>query len=134
MRAFLVVTALISTLLTAGPVAAYQIKAADQTVRAGAGGSFNFVRHRLVTRETPPALAALTLVYDYALTDSFSVTGALRPGVADAYIDLPLAVGGDVALVRIHDGSESIHPRRPAQPLSAFSPQPVCRAPTREGV
>ncbi|MFH1810986.1 MAG: hypothetical protein ABIJ09_19755 [Pseudomonadota bacterium] len=72
---------------------AYEIKAGDQVVRAGAGGSFNFVRHRLVTRETPQALATLGLVYDYALTDSFSVTGALRPGVADRYLDLPLAAG-----------------------------------------
>jgi hypothetical protein len=93
MRAFLVLTALASTLLAADPAAAYQIKGGDQTVRAGAGGSFNFVRHRLVTRETPQALATLALVYDYALTDSFSVTGALRPGVADAYVELPLAVG-----------------------------------------
>ncbi len=87
------VAALALTLLVSAPAAAYQIRSGDQVVRVGAGGTFNYLRYRQVTRETPVALATLNLMYDYALTDSFSVTGALRPGFADGYLAFPLAAG-----------------------------------------
>ena len=72
---------------------AYQVRAGDQLVRAELGGRFNYMRHRMVTRETPAALAELGLAYEYALLDSLSLVAGLRPGLADAYLDLPVLLG-----------------------------------------
>jgi len=79
--------------LIGAPAAAYRVEAGDQMVHASAGGTFNFVRHRLVTRETPPSLLTVGLGYDYALTSSLSLLAELQPGLGDRYLGLPLAAG-----------------------------------------
>ena len=83
----------IAAALSAAPAQAYRLESGDQMVRVNAGGSFNFVRHRLVSRETPAAVLSIGAAYGFAFTDSFSVIGALRPGFADGYVDLPLSAG-----------------------------------------
>lgn len=84
---------LVLSQLNASTALAYTVKAGDQVVRATAGGTFNFVRHRLVSRETPASLMTVGVGYDFAFTNSFSVIGALRPGFAERYIELPAAAG-----------------------------------------
>ncbi len=73
---------------------AYTLKTGDQMLRAFMGGSTNFMRYEVVTKDTPPSAFLTGLNYEYALDGPWNVVGSFAPGFADGFIDARIGGGG----------------------------------------
>ena len=89
----LLTLAIIGFTARAVPAQAYQVRAGDQFVQASLGGSYNYLRSRQVTRETPASLLRFGAHYAYAFDSHLSLTAGLMPGLADSYLSLPISAG-----------------------------------------
>ena len=93
-KTLFVISSLALGLLLALPAGAYTLKTGDQMLRAFMGGSTNFMRYEVVTKDTPSGAFLTGLNYEYALDGPLNVVGSFAPGFADGFIDARVGGGG----------------------------------------
>lgn len=103
MRALAVagVLALLGSVLSAAPAAAYTVEGGDMLLRPVAGASVNVLRYPAATRATPSGGMLLGLDFDYSIDGALNVTAAFRPVLSPSYVDANLGVGVKYRVVQL---------------------------------